>query len=87
MKHNLLFFHVDWGWNKNRCRECGYPYPIADAIQIVMEGQEKLEERIKKLESKEGMPIELDKYFEKDRREILQGSLAASKEFSEGGGI
>ena len=52
-----------------------------------MEGQEKLEERLKKLESGEGMPIELDRYFEKDRREILQGSLAASAEFSEGGGI
>ncbi len=63
------------------------PDSIADAIQIVMEGQEKLEERLKKLESKEGMPIELDRYFEKDRREIPQGSLAASKEFSEGGGI
>jgi len=52
-----------------------------------MEGQEKLEERLKKLESKEGMPIELDRYFEKDRREIPQGFLPASKEFSEGGGI
>lgn len=46
------------------------PDPIADAIQIVMEGQEKLEERIKKLESKEGIPIELDRYLDKHRREI-----------------
>jgi len=52
-----------------------------------MEGQEKLEERLKRLESKEGMPIELDRYFEKDRREIPQGFLPASEEFSEGGGI
>jgi serine O-acetyltransferase len=63
------------------------PDPITDAIQIVMEGQEKLEERIKKLESKEGIPIELDRYLDKHRREIPQGFLSASKEFGEGGGI
>ena len=63
------------------------PDPIADAIQIVMEGQENLEERIKKLESKEAMPIQLDRYLENERGEALQGFLPASEEFSEGGGI
>ncbi len=41
------------------------PDPIADAIRFIVKEQEKLEERIRELESKEGMPIELDKYLDK----------------------
>jgi len=41
------------------------PDPIADAIQFVMKEQEKIEERIKALESREGISIELDKSFKK----------------------
>jgi hypothetical protein len=53
----------------------------------VLEEQENLEERIKKLESREDMSIELDEYFEKRRRELLEELLPTSKEFSHGGGI
>jgi serine O-acetyltransferase len=60
------------------------PDPIADSIRSVMKEQEKLEERIKKLESKEGMSMELDGYLEKKRGEISEGSLPASEDFSEG---
>jgi len=63
------------------------PDPVADAIQFVIKEQEKLDKRIKKLESREGMSIELDKYLEKKRREIIEGFLPASEEFKEGGGI
>ena len=63
------------------------PDPVADAIQFVIKEQDKLDERIKKLESREGMSIELDKYLEKKRREIIEGFLPASEEFKEGGGI
>lgn len=63
------------------------PDPIADAIKFVMKEQEKLDERIKKLESIEGL-IELDvhKYFEK-KREKVERILSSLGEFSDGGGI
>jgi len=63
------------------------PDPIADAIQFVMHEQEKLEERIKKLEAREGMSIELDKYLEKKKKEIIERFLPSLGEFKEGGGI
>lgn len=63
------------------------PDPIADAIKFVMKEQEELDERIKKLESIEGL-IELDvhKYFEK-KREKTEKILSSLGEFSDGGGI
>jgi hypothetical protein len=53
----------------------------------VLEEQDKLEERIEKLESREGVPVELNKYFEKKRRDLMEELLPALEEFSEGGGI
>ena len=61
------------------------PDPIADAIRSVMKEQEKLEERMKRLESKEC--ISIDKYLVKKGGRINEGTLPASEEFSEGGGI
>lgn len=46
------------------------PDPIADAIRYVIKEQEKLEERIKKVESKEGMTAEIDKYLEIKKEDI-----------------
>jgi serine O-acetyltransferase len=63
------------------------PDPIADAIRFMMKEQEKLEERIRKLESREGISIELDKYSVKKEGESNEGHLWASEEFSEGAGI
>lgn len=61
--------------------------PIADAIRFVMKEQEKIEERVKKIESLEGITTELDKYMEKRRKEIIKGLLSPLREFSEGEGI
>lgn len=63
------------------------PDPIADAIRFMMKEQEKLEERIRKLELREGISIQLDKYLVKKGGEINEGHLRASEKFSEGGGI
>ena len=63
------------------------PDPIADVIRIVLKEQEKLEERIKKLELKETMSIELDNALEKKRGGIIDGFLPASEKFSNKKGI
>ncbi len=46
------------------------PDPIADALRLIIEEQEKLEERIRKLESMEGLKAKIDEYFEKKKKEI-----------------
>jgi serine O-acetyltransferase len=46
------------------------PDPIADAIRLVLKETEKIEGRIKKLESKEGLASEIDKYFDEKKKEI-----------------
>ena len=55
------------------------PDPVAEAIRLVLEEQEKLEERLKKLEGLSGLAIPKDELRER-RMEIM-------KEFSQGGGI
>jgi serine O-acetyltransferase len=56
------------------------PDPIADAIRFVMKEQDKLEDRLKKLESKEGLTSEIDRYLEVKRAEIRQEFEDLSKE-------
>ncbi|MDD5687838.1 MAG: serine O-acetyltransferase [Elusimicrobia bacterium] len=46
------------------------PDPIADAIKFIVKEQEKIEERLKKVESLEGITAELDKYVEKKKKEL-----------------
>ena len=46
------------------------PDPIADAIRFVLKEQDKLEERIQRVESKEGLKSELDRFFEEKKAEI-----------------
>ncbi len=46
------------------------PDPIADAIRFVIKEQEKLEERLKKVESKEGVIAHIDKYLDEKKEEI-----------------
>jgi serine O-acetyltransferase len=53
------------------------PDPIAEAIKFVLKEQEKLEERIAKLEVKEGIPPEIDKTLTEKKIEI-------NKEFEDG---
>ncbi len=54
------------------------PDPIAEAIRLVLKEQDKLEERLKKLESSSGI-VSQDELRE-ERRKI-------EREFSQGGGI
>ncbi|OGS19264.1 MAG: serine O-acetyltransferase [Elusimicrobia bacterium RIFOXYA2_FULL_50_26] len=56
------------------------PDPIADAIRYVLEEQEKLEDRLAKLESKEGLTSRIDKYLELKKKEIAQEFEDMSKE-------
>ena len=64
------------------------PDPIPDAIRFVMKELEKLEERIKKLETLEGITKHIDEQIEKKRKEIENTFFNKGKvEFNEGGGI
>lgn len=64
------------------------PDPIADAIRFVMKEQEKLKERIKKLEKLEKITKHIDKRIEKKKKEIESVFFSKSKEeFSKGEGI
>ncbi len=55
------------------------PDPVAEAIRLVLKEQDKLEERLKKLESLSGVAVPEDELKDK-KKEIV-------KEFSRGGGI
>lgn len=46
------------------------PDPIAEAIQLVLKETDELEERIKKLESLEGLATHIDEYLEKKKKEL-----------------
>lgn len=48
------------------------PDPIADALRIIIEEQEKLEERLHTIENMEGLKCKIDEYFEKKKREIAK---------------
>jgi serine O-acetyltransferase len=52
------------------------PDPVAEAICLVLKDLDKLEDRIKLLEKKEGLPSSSDKTFDDKKKEIC-------KEFSE----
>ena len=55
------------------------PDPVAEAIRLVLKEQDRLRERLKKLESSSGIIVPIDE-LEQRRGEI-------EKEFSSGGGI
>jgi len=64
------------------------PDPIADAIRFVMKEQEKLEERIKKMETLEGITRHIDEHIEKKKKEIESTFFCKGKEeFNKGTGI
>lgn len=46
------------------------PDPIAEGFEFLLQEINKLEERIKKLESIEGITTQIDEYFEKKKKEI-----------------
>lgn len=55
------------------------PDPVAEAVRVVLRGQEKLEERLKKLESISGVVVHED--------ELKERSKEVAKLFNNGGGI
>lgn len=46
------------------------PDPIAEAFEFLIKEINKLEERVKKLESMEGITTQIDEYFERKRKEL-----------------
>ena len=48
------------------------PDPIAEALRVIIHEQDELEERVKKIESMEGLKSKIDEYFEKKKKEIAQ---------------
>jgi len=46
------------------------PDPVADAIKYVLSEQNKIEERVKKIESMEGIISKIDEHLEKKKQEI-----------------
>lgn len=64
------------------------PDPIADAIRFVMKEQGKLDERIKKMETLEGIARHIDEHIEKRKKEIESAFFGKGKEeFNKGAGI
>ncbi len=55
------------------------PDPVAEAIRLVLEEQEKLAERLKRVESLSGLAVPKDKMRDKKQKIV--------REFSQGGGI
>lgn len=56
------------------------PDPIAEGFEFVFNELNRLEERIKKLESLEGITTQIDEYFEKKKKEIEQMFKEGQKE-------
>ena len=63
------------------------PDPVADAIRFMMSEYEKLDGRVKKIETLEGITAEIDKYFEKKKQEIEEEFFENEEKFSGGSGI
>jgi len=63
------------------------PDPVAEAVQWFVREQEKLEDRVAKLENLEGVTATIDRVWEEKKREILKEFFSGEDAFSEGGGI
>lgn len=46
------------------------PDPVADALRIIIEEQQKIEERLLTIENMEGLRCKIDDYFEQKKREL-----------------
>lgn len=57
--------HIDLDHNK-------LPDPVADALRIIIEEQQKLEERLLTIENMEGLRCKIDEYFEKKKKELAK---------------
>ncbi len=63
------------------------PDPVADAVRYVIKEQDKLEDRIKKLESLEGVKSHIDKVMEEKKEEILKEFSLNIKKYIKKGNI
>lgn len=63
------------------------PDPIADALRFVMKEQEKMDERIRELESLEGIVSQMNDRKEKEKKKEIERIFSDREVFSEGGGI
>jgi len=63
------------------------PDPIADAIRFVVKEQKKIADRVKKLETVEGVISKIDEHIEKRRAEIEKMFFRKEEKFKDGGGI
>ncbi|MFH1540957.1 MAG: serine O-acetyltransferase [Elusimicrobiota bacterium] len=63
------------------------PDPVADAIRFIVREQEKIEERLKKVETLDGITAEIDKYLEMKKKEIEKEFFTSDEKYSEGSGI
>jgi len=63
------------------------PDPVADAIRFIVKEQEKIEERLKKIETLEGITSKIDKYLEKKKKEIEEEFFTPEEKFTHGSGI
>lgn len=64
------------------------PDPVADAIKYVLGEQNKIEERVRKIESMEGIISKIDEHLEKRKKEIERVFLGkGDNAFSDGSGI
>jgi len=48
------------------------PDPVADALRVILSEIQRIEERLKTVESREGLASFMDEYFERKKREIEQ---------------
>ncbi len=48
------------------------PDPVADALRIIIEEQQKIEERLLTIENMEGLKCKIDEYFEQKKKEIAK---------------
>ncbi len=63
------------------------PDPVAEAIKLVLAEQEKLEDRLVKLESAEGVSATVDRAWREKKVEILKEFSTPEEIFHEGAGI
>ncbi len=63
------------------------PDPVAEAVRYVIKEQDKLEDRIKKLESLEGVKSHIDKVMEEKKEEILNEFSLNIKKYIKKGDI
>ncbi|MFW6139600.1 MAG: serine O-acetyltransferase, partial [Spirochaetota bacterium] len=63
------------------------PDPLADLIRYMLRQQSKLDERLKQVETLEGLSGSTENYEDKTEAEIVKKVLAFSEAFTHGGGI